>query len=86
MLYPVATPKDMFEFDQLQVRGFWVELEHPELGDTITYPGIWGNLSETPIQIRRRAPLIGEHNKEVYGDELGLSDEELVILKQNEVI
>jgi crotonobetainyl-CoA:carnitine CoA-transferase CaiB-like acyl-CoA transferase len=86
MLYPVATPKDMVEFNQLRARGFWVELDHPELSTTITYPGAWGKASETPIQIQRRAPLIGEHNREIYNGELGLSDKALVILKQNNVI
>ncbi len=77
MLYPVATPKDMFEFEQLDARGFWVEMEHPELGRRITYPGPWGNFSATPLTMRRRAPLIGEHNREILGGELGLGEEEL---------
>jgi len=86
MLYPVATTKDILENVQLAAREFWVEVEHPELGTTITYPGAFANASETPSRISRRAPLIGEHNEEVYEKELGISKEELQGLKQAQVI
>ena len=78
MLCVAATTADVLGSIQLAARGFWSEVEHPELGTTIT--------SETPPRISRRAPLIGEHNQEVYEGELGLSREELLILKQARVI
>ena len=86
MLYPVATTADLLQNPQLAARDYWIELEHPELGTAITYPGPFGSFSETPIKISRRAPLIGEHNQEVYEKELGISKEELVTLKQSGVI
>ncbi|MFC1991755.1 CoA transferase, partial [Chloroflexota bacterium] len=86
MLYPVATTADILESAQLAARGFWVEVEHPELGATITYPGAFANTSEAPPRISRRAPLIGEHNEEIYQKELGISKENLIILKQSGVI
>ncbi|MBI2851470.1 MAG: CoA transferase [Chloroflexi bacterium] len=86
MMYPCATAADMLENPQLAARGFWVRLEHPELHDTITYAGAFGSFSEAPIRITRRAPLIGEHNEEIYGDELGISKEKLLTLKQAGVI
>lgn len=86
MLYPVATTADMLQDPQLKARNFWVEVEHPELGVKITYLGAFGACSETPPRIYRRAPLIGEHNREIYEDELGISKEELTILKQGGVI
>ncbi|OGO19106.1 MAG: hypothetical protein A2144_00520 [Chloroflexi bacterium RBG_16_50_9] len=86
MLYPVATTADMFNDVQLKARGFWVEVEHPELGVTITYPGAFGVCSETPQKISRRAPLIGEHNQEIYAGELGISKENLAVLKEAGVI
>jgi formyl-CoA transferase len=42
--------------------------------------------SETPWRISRRAPLIGEHNREVYEKELGLSKEELTDLRAKGII
>jgi crotonobetainyl-CoA:carnitine CoA-transferase CaiB-like acyl-CoA transferase len=58
---------------------------HPELQDTITYPGGCIRSSEAPQRQWQRAPLVGEHNAEVFGA-LGLSKEEIVMLKQAGVI
>jgi len=86
LLYPVSTTADILESVQLAARNFWVKLEHPELNATITYPGAFSNASEAPPQVSRRAPLIGEHNEEIYEGEIGLTKEELVRLKQAKVI
>jgi formyl-CoA transferase len=85
-LYPVNTAWDIANDRQLKDRDFWVDVEHPELGAKITYPGAFVNASEAPPRIRRRAPLIGEHNYEIYEQELGMSREELAVLKQAKVI
>ncbi len=81
LLAPVNTVADLFENPQLAARGFWVEVEHPELGVKITYPGpfVQGNLN--PVRIRRRPPLVGEHNEEVYCGLLGLSRADLARLR-----
>lgn len=86
ILYPVSTPEDMLKSPQLAARKYWVEVEHPELGRTITYPGAFSNASETPPRILCRAPLIGEHNQEIYEKELGFSQEQLLSLKQARII
>jgi len=44
------------------------------------------NLSETPGEIRRPAPLLGEHNNYVFGELLGLSEDEIAELVQEKVI
>ena len=86
MLYPVQTPKEMLNNKQLNSRNFWVEIEHDELQDTITYPGAFAIGSENLCKVDRRAPLIGEHNEVVYGDELGLNLEEIIRLTESGVI
>ena len=86
MLCPVCNSKDIFENDQLKYRDFWTEIKHPELDGSITYPGAFAKLSRTPIEIKSRAPLIGEHNNEVYQNELGLSLSEISALQQHGVI
>ena len=82
MLYPVCTTRELWEDHQLRARDFWEDVYHPELGQTLTYPGSPFLLSGERPKLRRRAPLIGEHNKDIYCGELGLSEEELVILAQ----
>lgn len=86
MLAPVSSSKDIIENTQLKTRGFWVDVEHHELGSTIRYPGAFVKASETPCVIKCRAPLIGEHNLEVYEGELGLSRAEICALKQAGII
>jgi len=86
MLAPVNTVRDVTEDPQLGARNYWAEVEHPELGTAIAYPGAPCQLTETPWQIKGRAPLIGEHNSDIYRNELGLSKEELVALKGASVI
>jgi len=80
ILFPVYTPHDLLHHPQLHARGFFVPLDHPELGKKLRYPGAPYQLSETPWQLRRRAPRLGEHNADVYCGELGLSRAELAVL------
>ena len=84
--YPQFTTKDILESEQLAAREFWADVEHPELNDKIRYPGPFAKLSETPIQVKRRAPLIGEHNEEIYEKELGISKKEIEELKEAKII
>jgi crotonobetainyl-CoA:carnitine CoA-transferase CaiB-like acyl-CoA transferase len=83
---PVNTPKDLLESEQLAARDYYVQVEHPELGETLTYPGATAKMTETPVRAWRRAPLIGEHNQQVYGDELGLTQQEMDELERGGVI
>ncbi len=85
-IVPVASPADVSSYPQLEAREFWLQVEHPELDTVITYPGHFAKLSPVPCRVWRRAPLIGEHNMEVYHDELGFSKEKLIMLKQAKVI
>lgn len=85
-LYPVSTVEDIVNDPQLSARGFWETVQHPELGSNITYPGAFAKLSETTIHFRHRAPLVGEHNQEVYVQELGLSQREINLLAESGII
>ena len=68
----VADAARVVDDPQLRHDGFWVELEHAEVGP-IRQPGLAIRLSETPATFRRAAPCLGQHNAEVLGGELGLS-------------
>jgi benzylsuccinate CoA-transferase BbsE subunit len=86
IIYPVSTTRDLAQNAQLKARDFYVEVEHPELGETITYVGSPYKMTLAPWRISRRAPLIGEHNQEIYEGELGLSPEDTRLLKEAGVI
>src|SRR5581483_5474950 len=73
----VYTAEDIVADPQLKARSFFVEVEHEQHGRTLLYPGGPYTLSETPWRLRRRAPILGEHNDEIYGGELGLTETEL---------
>jgi crotonobetainyl-CoA:carnitine CoA-transferase CaiB-like acyl-CoA transferase len=86
IIYPVSTTRDLAENAQLKDRDFYVEVKHPDLGEKITYLGAPYKIPEAPWKIRRRAPLIGEHNREIYEGELGFSEDKIRLLKKAKVI
>ena len=86
LLAPVYSTEDLMKMEHLKARDFWVEVEHPELEANITYPGAAYKSSVPNFQIRGRAPLIGEHNQEIYGEGLGIPQAELAELKSLSVI
>jgi len=88
LLFPVATPAALQGHPQLEARGYFKEIEHPELGETVQYPGdfIKSGDGRDIAGIYRRPPLIGEHNVQIYQEEMGLSSSELETLKRSGVI
>ena len=69
---------------QYKARDFWVEVDHPEAG-SLLYAGAPFKMTETPWRAGR-APLLGEHNREIYRERLGYNRETLVKLRQFSVI
>jgi crotonobetainyl-CoA:carnitine CoA-transferase CaiB-like acyl-CoA transferase len=82
----VRAPEALLDDPHLHDRGFWKQVEHPELGRSFVYPGEAAIYTGSPWRISRRAPLIGEHNVEILCGELGLSRGELSVLAENQVI
>lgn len=85
-LFPVSSPRDLLENEQLKARGFFEPVNHPEMKADVIYPGAFLRYHGAAQSIRRRPPLIGEHNSEVYVDELGYSRDELICLAEAGVI
>jgi benzylsuccinate CoA-transferase BbsE subunit len=71
----VSTPEDIAKNPQLQYRHWLTKVEDENAGD-LTYPGAPYRLSESPWSIRQRPPLVGEHNDEIFGKELGLTPDD----------
>ena len=80
-LGPIRAPEEVLEDEHFRDRKFFVDVEHPEIGRTLTYPGAAAIYGASPWRISRRAPHIGEHNAEVFG-ELGVSALELAALRE----
>jgi crotonobetainyl-CoA:carnitine CoA-transferase CaiB-like acyl-CoA transferase len=83
---PINRPADLLESKQLKARDYWVDLKHPESGTTLTYPKYFFLSNETENFVKRRAPIIGEDNDEIYANEVWLSSTEIATLKKTGVI
>ncbi len=82
---PLMGNRDLLDDPNLAARQFWMQLEHPELGTAVPYPRRFVRSSANETATRSRAPRVGEHNREVYG-ELGLGPEQLARLEEAGVI
>ncbi|MFC1815897.1 CaiB/BaiF CoA transferase family protein, partial [Thermodesulfobacteriota bacterium] len=83
---PVNTIREVANNVHLKARRYFVPVEHSELGVKLKYLGPPFGLSLTPWKIAKRAPLVGEHNQEIYQNEIGLSKRELTSLAEAGVI
>ena len=81
----ILTAEDLVRDPHYRERGAWETIDHPMTGP-VEYPGRQLILSDTPRAQARRAPLLGEHNREVFGERLGYSDEQLGRLRAQGVI
>jgi crotonobetainyl-CoA:carnitine CoA-transferase CaiB-like acyl-CoA transferase len=70
---------------QLEARGFFERLEHPEAGAQ-DYAGLPFRPAPATGWCRRPPPTLGQHNEEVLGDEAGLSVLERAELRRAQVI
>ena len=82
---PVNSTADVLKSPQMKEREFFADITHSRAGELI-YPSASYKLSETPWQANRAAPLLGEHNQEIYCGKLGLSEKEMAEMKSSGVI
>ena len=76
---------DLARDPQLKERGFFIELDHPELGRTVSDASPI-RLSDTPARYTRAAPALGQDNKYVYGELLGMSKKKLAELEEQGIV
>jgi crotonobetainyl-CoA:carnitine CoA-transferase CaiB-like acyl-CoA transferase len=81
---PINTAGEFVEMEQTKARELFVEVEHPVVGKYKQF-GVVPRLMESPGGIYRAAPLLGEHNAEIYRD-IGMSADDLVALRAADVI
>jgi crotonobetainyl-CoA:carnitine CoA-transferase CaiB-like acyl-CoA transferase len=87
-LTPLNDMSDVVEDAQLAARGFWVDVDQGELKTHLRYPGFLFQTTEEKClpKVRRRAPLIGEHNPDIYIGELGLDEHEFIALRREGIV
>jgi crotonobetainyl-CoA:carnitine CoA-transferase CaiB-like acyl-CoA transferase len=81
---PVMPNWEIFADNHLNDRDFFVRVKHPRAG-THWFPGFPWRFEATPASITRHAPLFAEHNREVFRELLGLSEDEVGALYANGV-
>ena len=67
-LFPSATTADTLANEQLRARGFWRDVDHPELGRSIRMPGPFAQGDGAIPPETRPAPALGQHNDEVFAE------------------
>ena len=86
LLFPVATLGDILENPQLEARGFFETVESRELDARLTMLGPFARASAAPLKPGGKVPKRGQHNAEIYVDELGLARSDLIRLASAGVI
>jgi crotonobetainyl-CoA:carnitine CoA-transferase CaiB-like acyl-CoA transferase len=81
----VNTNQGVIEDAQLQHRGHFVYLQHPELGRHPVQRSEF-RLSKAPAEHRSPAPLLGQHTEQVCREIFGMSDAEIAALMQEGVL
>lgn len=72
----VHPPSGLYEDPQLKHWKFFVELNHAGIGPH-KYDGLTTKLSKTPGELSKPAPILGEHNEQIFKECLGMSDDEI---------
>jgi benzylsuccinate CoA-transferase BbsF subunit len=83
--YPTLDGNDLLANPHVAARGYFVELEHAEVGKR-RHLGIPWKMSRTPCEVRRPAPLFGQDTDYVLGEIVGLSKDEIAALRTTEVL
>ena len=83
--FPVLDAEGRLFNTHFRERGLYSDIEHPALGSEPIFNLMW-QMSGTPPRIQRHAPLLGEHNREIFCGLLGLDEVELARLQEEQVI
>ena len=82
---PVNSVADIFEDEQFTIRDTLVRVSDDRIGE-LAVQGVVPKLSETPGEIKHLGAALGAHNRDIYMERLGLSEEELAALREEGVI
>ncbi len=85
--FPTLSNRELAEDPHLNERGFFYEIDHPNPAmNGKKFDGVLWKMNKTPGKIRHRAPFLGEHNNYVFGELLGMPQEEIDRLTKGKVL
>ena len=76
----IRRPEENLQYDHYKERGFWVDVQHDEIGKPVPYPKGFFLSDELNMRPERRAPHLGEHTRSILERDLGLSTDQIEIL------
>ena len=82
---PVWNISEIVNSEHFKSRDFFCNINHSEAGNHL-FPGAGYKLSQTPLGVKKPAPLLGQHNEDIFVDRLGYSQTDVVKIQQYEVI
>ena len=85
LVAPVNSAPAVMADPQIQSREYFVAIDRAVVG-THLYPGAVARIPDTPLRADSPAPLLGEHNREVFAEILGMSEDEVAELERSGVI
>jgi len=84
--YPISAAEDILADNQLVFRNFWTPMQLPGRPEPVRFPGGFTKFSAMECGVHRRAPALGEHNREVYSDEMGFTARQLEQMRAARVV
>jgi benzylsuccinate CoA-transferase BbsF subunit len=85
LVAPVNSAAAVMADPQIQSREYFVAIDRAVVG-THLYPGAVARIPDTPLRADSPAPLLGEHNRQVFAEILGMSDDDVAELERSGVI
>lgn len=85
-ILPVSEPGDIVGNAQLEARNFWSEVSINKDNNCFLFPGSFVKFSDTPVKMTKKTPTRGEHNREIFVDELGFTSKDLERFQKIRVI
>jgi len=84
--YPPLSSKQVLSNEHMEGRGFFVDKPAGAVEEPVRHAGIPWRLSETPAEVWRGAPAMGQDNEYVYGELLGYSSQQIADLAERGII
>ena len=78
---PIPSVAEVLEWEQTRARNYFETIDDPVLGK-LRVPGTPLRLTSHRAEASRPAPQLGEHNREIFGERLGLSVSAIEALKK----